>query len=54
VSVTNVAVGGYCDISGDCTGCSASPMALWGQGASVMPWVLGLLFGGILLWRLRR
>lgn len=54
VPVTNVAVGGYCDISGDCTGCSASPMTLWGQGASAMPWVLGLLFGVILIWRQRR
>ena len=54
VMVTAVEVVGYCDLSGDCTGCSASPIVLWGADASSMPVVLGLLFGGLLLWRRRR
>jgi len=54
VMVTNVAVAGYCDASGDCTGCSASPMTLWGEGASSTPWILGFLFLGLIGWRLRR
>jgi hypothetical protein len=54
VMVTNVTVVGYCDASGDCGGCSASPMTLVGEGSSSTPWILGLLFAGLLGWRLRR
>lgn len=54
VMVTNVAVVGYCDASGDCGGCSASPMTLVGEGSTSTPWILGLLFATLLGWRLRR
>lgn len=54
VEVTAVAVAGYCDRSGDCGGCAASPMTLWGRGASDTPWILGVLVGSLLLWRRRR
>ncbi|MDH3844182.1 MAG: hypothetical protein OES69_09610, partial [Myxococcales bacterium] len=55
VMVTNVAVSGFCDVSGECEGCSASPVSLAGsRGPGSVAWVLGLMFVLAALWRLRR
>jgi MYXO-CTERM domain-containing protein len=44
VMVTNVAVTGFCDATGECSSCSASPMSLAStNGPSQIAWVLGLL-----------
>jgi hypothetical protein len=42
VMVTNVEVTGVCDATGECSGCSASPMSLAG-GSGQIAWVLALL-----------
>jgi hypothetical protein len=55
VMVTNVAVSGFCDVSGQCEGCSVSHRSfadLGGPGSSV--WLLGLIFVLAALWRRRR
>lgn len=55
VMVTNVAVSGFCDVGGECGGCSVSHASLAsGYGPRSVAWLLGLLliFAGI--WRLRR
>jgi hypothetical protein len=53
VQVTFVDVSGYCDVSGECSGCSVSPMMLAnGQPGSGM-WLLGLVFAIVCGWRLR-
>jgi hypothetical protein len=53
VEVTNVVVGGFCDATDDCSGCSASPLSLSGTGAGgTLVWLLGLT--GIVAWRRRR
>jgi hypothetical protein len=49
-----VATSGVCDVTGSCTGCSASPMALAGGKAGTTGWLLGLVFTIALVWRLRR
>jgi len=56
VPVTAVSVAGYCDVSGDCVGCEgcSAPRTSGRSGENATPWILGLLFGGILLWRRRR
>ena len=58
VEVTAVAVAGYCDVRPEdcagCGGCSTPSMVLWGPGADATPYILALLFGGILMWRRRR
>jgi hypothetical protein len=54
VPVVATSVVGYCDASGDCGGCSVSPMMLAnGQPSSGM-WLLGLVFAIVCGWRLRR
>ncbi len=52
--VTAAETSGFCDASGTCTGCSASPvgMASGAQGSAV--WMLGLLFAVACVWRRRR
>ena len=53
VPVTNAAVGGFCDATDDCSGCSAGPLSLSGAHAgSTLAWLLGLL--GVIVWRRRR
>jgi hypothetical protein len=55
VMVTNVAVAGVCDVSGECTGCSVSHADLaTGRGPGSVAWILGLLFILGSVWRLRR
>jgi len=54
VMVTFVPVEGYCDASGQCGGCSVSPMTLMGGDPSSIAWILGLVFGAVFVWRLRR
>ena len=54
VMVTFVPVEGYCDVSGHCDGCSVSPMTLMGGDPSSITWILGLVFGVVFVWRLRR
>ncbi len=54
VEVTNVSVGGFCDATDDCTGCSAyrlDPNSEDGPAPTV--WLFSLLFFGC-VWRLRR
>jgi hypothetical protein len=53
VMVTNVEVTGVCDATGECSGCSASPMSLAG-GPSQIAWVLGLLLPVAYVVRRRR
>jgi hypothetical protein len=46
VMVTNVPVTGFCDATGDCSGCSASRMNLAaGEGPVTLLWMLALLLG---------
>jgi hypothetical protein len=55
VMLTSVQVVGFCEGTGDCGGCSVSPVNLAaGQGPSSIAWALGLL--GAMVWvrRLRR
>jgi len=54
VMVTFVPVEGYCDASGNCGGCSVSPMTLMGGKPSSITWILGFVFAGFFGWRLRR
>lgn len=54
VPVTYVEVGGFCDTTGDCSGCSASPMVLPNGEPSEGLWMLGLLLASLAVWRLRR
>jgi hypothetical protein len=54
VMVTFVPVEGYCDASGNCGGCSVSPMTLMGGMPSSITWILGLVFAVFFGWRLRR
>lgn len=54
VPVTNVAVGGFCDATGDCSGCSAGPLSLSGTHVGgTLVWLLALV-GAIVVWRRRR
>ncbi len=53
VEVTNVLVGGFCDATGDCSGCSAGTLSLSGTDAGgTLAWLLGLL--GVVVRRRRR
>ena len=54
VMVTAIDVAGYCDLSGDCGGCSVSPMALAGGMPSSFAWICGLVIAAVFAWRLRR
>lgn len=54
VMVTFVPVVGYCDATGNCGGCSVSPMTLIGGEPNSIPWILGLVFALFFGWRLRR
>ncbi len=54
VPVTFVAVTGYCDLSGDCGGCSVSPLGLTGGAPGSIALVLGFVFAAICAWRFRR
>jgi len=54
VPVTYLEVAGYCDASGNCGGCSVSPMALAGGLPGAFAWICGLVFAAIFAWRLRR
>jgi hypothetical protein len=54
VMVTNVAVTGFCDATGDCSGCSVSPMILSDGRPSEGLWLFGLLLVVFGAWRLRR
>jgi len=54
VMVTAVNIAGYCDVSGDCSGCSVSPMTLAGGFPSSFPWTFGLVLAAIVAWRFRR
>jgi hypothetical protein len=55
VMLTSVQVVGFCDATGDCSGCSVSPVSLaHGGGPSPIAWVLGLLCAMAGAWRLRR
>ena len=55
VMVTNVAVAGICDVTGECTGCSVSPADLaGGRGPGSVAWILGLLFVLGTVWRFHR
>ncbi len=54
VMVTAVNVAAYCDISGDCNGCSVSPLSIAGGSQSSAAWMLALLFATACVWRLRR
>lgn len=53
VPVTNVSVGGFCDATNDCSGCSAGPLSLLGTGTGgTLVWLVGLI--GLIAWRRRR
>ncbi|MGB5267493.1 MAG: hypothetical protein WBN30_12940, partial [Polyangiales bacterium] len=54
VPVTVVAVAGYCDLSGNCGGCSVSPLGLAGRTPSAIFLAFGFAFAALLAWRLRR
>ncbi len=54
VMVTAVNVAGYCDVSGDCDGCSVSPLSIISGSQSSAAWMLALLFATACVWRLRR
>jgi hypothetical protein len=55
VMLTSVQVVGFCDATGDCSGCSVSPVSLaHGGGPNPIAWVLGLLCAMAGAWRLRR
>ena len=54
VPVTVVAVAGYCDLSGNCGGCSVSPLGLAGRTPSSIFLAFGFAFAALLAWRLRR
>lgn len=54
VPVTYVEVGGFCDVTDDCSGCSVSPMILPTGQPSAGLWLLGLLLAVLGIWRLRR
>jgi hypothetical protein len=55
VEVTYVDTVGFCEGTGDCTGCSVAPMSLAAsQGASATVWVFGLLAGMSVFRRRRR
>jgi hypothetical protein len=54
VPVVATQVVGYCDVSGDCSGCSVSPMALNAGGPGSLVWVFGLVFAAVCAWRFRR
>jgi len=55
VMVTNVAVSGFCDVGGECGGCSVSHASLAsGYGPRSVAWFLGLLLIFACVWRLRR
>ena len=55
VEVTFVNTVGFCEGTGDCTGCSAAPMNLAStHGPSGIVWILGLLASMTFVWRRRR
>lgn len=55
VEVTFVSTVGFCEGTGDCTGCSAAPMNLASMhGPSGLVWILGLLASMTFVWRRRR
>ena len=54
VPVTYLEVAGYCDASGNCGGCSVSPMALAGGLPGAFAWISGWCLRAIFAWRLRR
>ncbi len=55
VMVTNIEVSGFCDVSGECEGCSVSPARLANpSGPGALVWLLGLIFVLATIWRLRR
>jgi hypothetical protein len=54
VPVSYVEVGGFCDATGDCSGCAASPMILADGRPSQGLWLMGLLLAILGAWRLRR
>jgi hypothetical protein len=54
VPVTYVEVGGFCDATGDCSGCSVSPMILPNGQPSQGLFLAGLLLAVLGVWRLRR
>jgi len=54
VPVVATSVVGYCDASGHCGGCSASPLALAGGAPDLLAWVLGIAIALIGVRRLRR
>ena len=54
VQVTAVPVAGYCDISGQCGGCSVSPMTLRGGTPGSVSWILMLVLALAWAWRVHR
>jgi len=55
VEVTFVNTVGFCESTGDCSGCSAAPMNLASMhGPSGILWMLGLLASVTFVWRRRR
>ncbi|MDH3201883.1 MAG: hypothetical protein OEM15_13390 [Myxococcales bacterium] len=55
VMVTNIEVSGFCDVSGECEGCSVSHASLADRRSpGSLGWVLGLIFILAGFWRLRR
>ena len=54
VPVVATSVVGYCDASGHCGGCSASPLSLASGAPDVIAWILGIAMALIGVRRLRR
>ena len=54
VPVVATSVVGYCDASGHCGGCSASPLTLTGGAPDLLLWLLGIAMALIGVRRLRR
>jgi len=52
--VNAVETTGFCDATGSCSGCSVSPMTLLGGESGAFTWIVGLAFGLMFVWRLRR
>ncbi|MEM7434988.1 MAG: hypothetical protein AAF436_07535, partial [Myxococcota bacterium] len=53
VEVTNISTAGFCDLSGECAGCSASRVTIGEGSPGPVLWMLGLLIGMACFRRLR-